>query len=131
MKKSESWKKLLKIIRESTAFPALSPESHNVIWCGKQVLRRPVLPVDLFQELNNQVPNITIQLVDRASKKMLHDVLDTNSKEDWLVKIKIFGNYNSETNLTARRDLMASIFNILALIFTMVHQKPYHHQKAA
>lgn len=56
-----------------------SPESHNVIWCGKQVLRRPVLPVDLFRELNNQVPNITIQLVDRALKQMLYDALDTVS----------------------------------------------------
>jgi hypothetical protein len=56
-----------------------SPESHNAIWCGKQVLRRPVLPVDLFRELNNQVPNITIQLVDRALKQMLYDALDTVS----------------------------------------------------
>ncbi|RCH87068.1 hypothetical protein CU098_003652, partial [Rhizopus stolonifer] len=108
----ESWKTLLKTIRESTVLPALSPESHNVIWCGKQVLRRLVLPVDLFQELNNQVPNITIQLVDRALKQMLYDALDTNNKEDWLVKIKTFRNYNSEADLTARRDLMVSIFNI-------------------
>ncbi|CAO3612733.1 unnamed protein product [Mucor hiemalis] len=75
----ESWKALLKTIRESTVLPALSLESHNVIWCGKQVLRRLVLPVDLFRELNNQIPNITIQLVDRALKQMIYDALDTAS----------------------------------------------------
>ncbi|CAO3685352.1 unnamed protein product [Rhizopus stolonifer] len=113
----KSWKTLLKTIKESIVLPALSPESHNVIWCGKQVLRRPVFPVDLFRELNNQVPNITIQLVDRALKQMLYDALDTNSKEDWLVKIKIFRNYNSEDDLTARRDLMACIFNIFSNLY--------------
>ncbi|GAA5811080.1 hypothetical protein MFLAVUS_004509 [Mucor flavus] len=113
----ESWKTLLKTIRESIVLPALSPESHNVIWCGKQVLRRLVLPVDLFRELNDQVPNITKQLVDRALKQRLYDALDTNNKEDWLVKIKTFRNYNSEADLTARRDLMASIFNIFSNLY--------------
>jgi hypothetical protein len=56
-----------------------SPELHNVIWCGKQVLRRPILPVDIFQELNNQVPNIKIQLIDHDLKHILYDALDTVS----------------------------------------------------
>ncbi|KAG1444700.1 hypothetical protein G6F56_010188 [Rhizopus delemar] len=73
----ESWKKLLKSIRESTVLPALSPESHNVIWCGKQVLRRPLLPLELFQELNKRAPNITMQWVDRIFKKLLLEALDT------------------------------------------------------
>ncbi|GAA5808669.1 hypothetical protein MFLAVUS_002062 [Mucor flavus] len=90
-----------------------SPESHNVIWCGKQVLRGVVLPVDLFRELNDRVPSITIQLVDCVFKQMLYDALDTDNEEDWLKKIKIFQNYNSEADLTARRYLMASILKIL------------------
>ncbi|RCH77977.1 hypothetical protein CU098_003813, partial [Rhizopus stolonifer] len=64
-------------IRESTVLPALSPESHNVIWCGKQVLRRPLLPLELFQELNKRAPNITMQWVDRIFKKLLLEALDT------------------------------------------------------
>lgn len=50
-----------------------------MIWCGKQVLRRPVLPVDPFRDLNNHVPNIKIQLVDRALKQMLSAALDAVS----------------------------------------------------
>jgi hypothetical protein len=56
-----------------------SPESHNVIWCGKKVLRRPVLPVELFQELNKQVPNIKMQRVDSIFKELLLEALDTVS----------------------------------------------------
>ncbi|KAG2233231.1 hypothetical protein INT48_007651 [Thamnidium elegans] len=53
----ESWKS----IRESIVLLAL----------------RPVLPVELFQELNKQIPNIKMQWVDRIFKQLLSDALDT------------------------------------------------------
>lgn len=57
-----------------------SPESqHKVIWCGKKVLRRPVLPGELFQELNKQVSNIKMQCVNRIFKQLLLEALDTVS----------------------------------------------------
>ncbi|OAD68061.1 hypothetical protein PHYBLDRAFT_150734 [Phycomyces blakesleeanus NRRL 1555(-)] len=71
----ESWKMLLKTIRRSTVLSALS----------KQVLRRPVLPVIFFRELNNQVLNITMQLVDCALKPVLYDALNTSRA--WAIAI--------------------------------------------
>ncbi|KAL7320843.1 hypothetical protein PS15m_000690 [Mucor circinelloides] len=88
--------------------------------CRATLLRKQsfiVCPVDIFQELNKQVPNITMQLIDRAFKQMLYDALYTNNREDWLVKIKAFRNYNSEADLTAKRDLMSSIFNIFSNLY--------------
>ncbi|CEP14153.1 hypothetical protein [Parasitella parasitica] len=113
----ESWKRLLKGIRESTVLPALSPESHNVIWCGKKVLCRSVLPVEHFQELNKQVPNIKIQWVDRIFKQLLLEALDTGNKEEWLDKVKMFRNCSSTVDLIAKRDLMTCIFNIFSNLF--------------
>ncbi|KAI7891136.1 uncharacterized protein EV154DRAFT_481536 [Mucor mucedo] len=40
-------------------------------------LQRPVLPVELFQELNKQVPNIKTQPVDRIFKQVLWEAYDT------------------------------------------------------
>lgn len=50
--------------------------------CRATLLRKQsfiVCPVDIFQELNKQVPNITMQLIDRAFKQMLYDALYTVS----------------------------------------------------
>ncbi|KAG0769223.1 hypothetical protein G6F62_005472 [Rhizopus arrhizus] len=113
----KTWKTWLKTIRESTVLPALSPESHNVIWCGKKVLRRPVLPVELFQELNKQVPNIKMQRVDSIFKELLLEALDTSNKEEWLDKAKMFRNCSIAVDLIAKRDLIACIFNMFSTLF--------------
>ncbi|KAI9353966.1 hypothetical protein BD770DRAFT_412407 [Pilaira anomala] len=74
----------------------------------------PVLPVDLFRELNNKVPNITIQPVNHTLKQMLYDAFDTNKKDEWTEKIKTFEGFNSEADLTFREYLMISIFKIFS-----------------
>lgn len=52
----------------------------------KKVLRRPVFPVEFFQELNKQVSNIKMQRVDRIFKQLLLEALDTVS---WKKKLNV------------------------------------------
>lgn len=53
-----------------------SPESHNVIWCGKQVRRRSCLPRELYERLNQEVPLITMHDISPNLVKMSMLVFD-------------------------------------------------------
>ncbi|CEI96088.1 hypothetical protein RMCBS344292_10257 [Rhizopus microsporus] len=83
-----SWKTLLKSLQESSVLPSLSPESHGIIWCGKKVLRRPLLPTNLYDQLNNEVPNIKLQCVHPSFRQIMLVALDTENKEAWLETVK-------------------------------------------
>ncbi|KAL9549081.1 hypothetical protein MBANPS3_005371 [Mucor bainieri] len=59
------WKKLLKGLQESVTLSFLSPERHDIIWCGKELRRRPLLPADMYECLINKNISIDLKVVDR------------------------------------------------------------------
>lgn len=53
-----------------------SPESHNVIWCGKLVRRRSCLPHELYERLNQEVPLITMHDISPNLVEMSMAIFD-------------------------------------------------------
>ncbi|KAI8391398.1 uncharacterized protein BYT42DRAFT_192942 [Radiomyces spectabilis] len=85
-----AWKKLFKNLKESIALPPLSPECHDIIWCGRQVHRRPMYPIQLYSQLNNELATITLQPVDPCFHTSLSQVVDAADGETFSNAVQIF-----------------------------------------
>ncbi|KAL7318307.1 hypothetical protein PS15m_004541 [Mucor circinelloides] len=57
----------------------LSPERHNVIWCGKLVRRRNCLPLELYEKLNQKIPLVTMQDINPLLAQMSTAIFDAES----------------------------------------------------
>ncbi|KAI7898051.1 uncharacterized protein BX663DRAFT_582987 [Cokeromyces recurvatus] len=60
----------------------LSPEKHNVIWCGKLVRRRDCLPSTLFKRLNEGAVYIDCQKLDSSFVEICREIADAESREE-------------------------------------------------
>lgn len=88
------WKKLLKGLQETVALPFLrqvkvetlaqrltsvsnlSPERHGVIWCGKELRRRPLFPADMYERLINKNISIDLKVADRLFQPAVSQATD-------------------------------------------------------
>ncbi|KAI9313575.1 hypothetical protein BX666DRAFT_1815743, partial [Dichotomocladium elegans] len=75
----EEWKHFLNDQENKKYFMQLSPEMHNVIWCGKLVRRRVCLPPDLYAKLNQEVSSVTIQDISPCLAEMCMTIFDAES----------------------------------------------------
>ncbi|KAI7851334.1 hypothetical protein BDC45DRAFT_538413 [Circinella umbellata] len=71
-----SWKKLLKGLQECVTLPFLSSVRHDIIWCGKELRRRPLLPVDMYERLNSEKISIELQVVDSSFQPVVSQATD-------------------------------------------------------
>ncbi|CDH53212.1 predicted protein [Lichtheimia corymbifera JMRC:FSU:9682] len=76
----EEWKQFLIDPENNRCFMQLSPESHNVIWCGKLVRRRSCLPHELYERLNQEVPLITMHEISPNLVEMSMAIFDAKEK---------------------------------------------------
>ncbi|CEP16520.1 hypothetical protein [Parasitella parasitica] len=74
------WKKLLKGLQETATLSFLSPERHDIIWCGKELRRRPLFPADMYERLINKNISIDLKVVDRLFQPEISQATDAGFK---------------------------------------------------
>ncbi|KAI9273760.1 hypothetical protein BY458DRAFT_473877 [Sporodiniella umbellata] len=72
----EEWKQFLNNQENKKYFMQLSPEMHDVIWCGKLVRRRACIPSELYTKLNQEVSSVIIQDISPCLAEMCMDIFD-------------------------------------------------------
>ncbi|CAO3601009.1 unnamed protein product [Absidia cylindrospora] len=78
----EEWKQFLDDEENKKCFMQLSPERHNVIWCGKLVRRRSCLPPELYGKLNQEIPLVTMQDISPYLAEMSMAVFNAESNAE-------------------------------------------------
>lgn len=53
-----------------------SPERHDVIWCGKELRRRPLFPADMYERLINKNISIDLKVADRLFQPAVSQATD-------------------------------------------------------
>ncbi|ORX53577.1 hypothetical protein DM01DRAFT_1287644 [Hesseltinella vesiculosa] len=92
----------------------LSPERHKMIWCGPMVRRRSSLPSDLFSSLNENIPMIDKQLIDKNLNPIFLAVCDAVSQremDDAIDALRVVSAGND--GIKAERKLLVSICDTL------------------
>ncbi|CEJ03243.1 hypothetical protein RMCBS344292_17231 [Rhizopus microsporus] len=110
------WKKLLKGLQETATLSFLSPERHDIIWCGKELRRRPLFPADMYEHLINKNISIDLKVVDRLFQPVVSQATDAIDLEGFKSGIENLRSIVTTTSAAEKALVNRSLEQILEVI---------------